>query len=176
MTCIVGIRRDGKVFIGGDSAGTDRYGSQRTRADDKVFVSQGFAFGFTSSYRYNLKPPTPREGVEPAEFMTTEFIDAVREVLKTGGYAKVENGVERGGSFIVGWRGELYHVEHDFQVGVVTDEHVATGSGVDLALGSLWTTERDRKLTVRRRIHLALGAAEQYDAYVRGPFKIVSVG
>jgi hypothetical protein len=52
---------------------------------------------------------------------------------------------------------------------------VAVGSGVELALGSLWTTQRDRKISVRRRIELALGAAEEYDAYVRGPVTIVSV-
>jgi hypothetical protein len=50
MTCIVGLRQGGKVFIGGDSAGISGW-DVTVRADPKVFLSGPYAMGFTSSFR-----------------------------------------------------------------------------------------------------------------------------
>ena len=116
MTCIAGVEHSGKVWIGGDSAGVAGY-ALTVRADEKVWVDNGFVFGFTSSFRmgqllrYNLSLPLQRYEVPESnaeaeiKFMTTHFVDAVRKVLKDGGYAKNDNGQERGGTFLVGWRG-----------------------------------------------------------------------
>lgn len=180
MTCIVGIETEDGVLIGGDSAGTAGY-SQVIRADEKVWSSGEFAFGFTTSYRmgqllrYNLSiPQTPHPGADQAtrdKWMTTTFIDAVRECLKKGGYAKVENGVEKGGSFLVGWRGSLYEVENDFQVGRSFDGFGATGSGYRVALGALAASTGKP----RERVRQALEIAARYDAAVNGPFVLVEV-
>lgn len=176
MTVIVGLRHAGRVYIGGDSAGVAGY-SLAVRADEKVFKNGEYVFGFTSSFRmgqllrYNLTPPAPRENVDPVTFMSTEFIDAVRDVLKKGGFAKVDNAVEQGGEFLVGWRGGLYHVGLDFQVGAALTDFDACGVGEDVALGAMQVLEtRDPRARVRR----ALEAAEAWNAAVRGPFTIVS--
>lgn len=181
MTCIVGVETDKGVIIGADSAGTGGW-SQTIRADEKVWRSGQFIYGFTSSFRmgqllrYNLSlPRTPEKGAKQAErdrWVTTEFIDAVRTTLKTGGYAKVENGVETGGTFLVGWRGTLYKISSDFQVGRSVDGEDAVGSGGDIAMGALFAAKGDP----RKRVKVALEAAALYNAAVAPPFKILLGG
>ncbi len=181
MTCIVGIETPDGVLIGGDSAGTAGT-SQVIRADEKVWRSGEFAFGFTSSYRmgqllrYSFSvPQTPHLDADQAtrdKWMTTTFIDAVRKCLKDGGYAKVQNGVEEGGTFLVGWRGSLYTVESDFQVGRPLEGFEAVGSGFRFAVGVMAATSQRKP---RERARLALEVAATYDAAVNGPFHLVEV-
>ena len=101
MTCIVGIEDGGRVIIGGDSAGVGGY-SLTTRADEKVWVSGEFAFGFTTSFRmgqllrYKFTPPAFPEGIDLDAYMATVFVDSVRQTMKDGGYAATNNGRERG--------------------------------------------------------------------------------
>lgn len=178
MTCIVGLETLDGVIIGGDSAGVAGY-SLTIRADEKVWKQDEFVFGFTSSFRmgqllrYNLSiPRVPTKDTKPAElvrWMTTEFIDAVRKTLKAGGYAKVESGVERGGCFLVGWRGALYVIDSDFQVGRATHGYAAVGCGGDIAVGALFAARGEP----RGRVKTALEAAAEFSAGVAGPFHIV---
>jgi hypothetical protein len=199
MTCIVGLVDDGAVYMGGDSAGVEglRIG---VRADEKVFhlnekswrtrldprellkpVNHLVVMGFTSSFRmgqllqYNLRLP---KGMANAKdlygFMVTDFISAVRETLKEGGYSKVSENVESGGTFLVGLRGRLFCIEDDFQVGENIESYHAVGCGSDLALGSMYATGK-MGLPPRERVHLALEAAETWSAGVSQPFVIKSV-
>ena len=50
MTCIVGLVENGKVYIGGDSAGVAGL-DVRMRSDEKVFTKGNMIFGYTSSFR-----------------------------------------------------------------------------------------------------------------------------
>ena len=50
MTCIVGLVDNGKIYMGGDSAGVSNL-DIRIRADQKVFKTGEFIMGFTSSFR-----------------------------------------------------------------------------------------------------------------------------
>lgn len=181
MTCIAGIAQDGKVWIGGDSAGVAGY-TLVVRADEKVFVRGEFAYGFTTSFRmgdllrYAFSPPEQTSKQEDREYLVTSWTDALRQCLKAGGFAKVENGVERGGSFLAGYRGRLYEVCGDFQVGEAASGYAAVGCGVEIALGALFATGDDREwLPPEGRILTALAAAETHSAGVRGPFTVVSV-
>ncbi len=62
MTCIVGVVKDGVVYIGGDSAGVSGLRLIK-RKDSKVFKRKGFIIGYTSSFRmgqllrFKLDPP-----------------------------------------------------------------------------------------------------------------------
>jgi hypothetical protein len=122
MTCIVGLVDGGRVFVGGDSAGVSGL-SLQVRADEKVFRNGPFVMGFTSSFRvgqllrYRLRPGAHPDGVCALEFMATVFVDEVRRCLKEGGAAKKENEIEEGGTFLVGYRGRLFRVDDDYQVG-----------------------------------------------------------
>lgn len=177
MTCIAGLVSDhGSVWIGGDSAGVAGLDLQ-VRSDTKVFRNGPFVMGFTSSFRmgqllrYAFTPPDhdPRKDAEA--FMVTTFIDAVRDCLKKGGYARKTNEAESAGTFLVGYRGGLYRIDSDYQVGIPADGYAAVGCGDQIALGALYAS-RDSGLSSRERVIQSLEAAERFSAGVRGPFVV----
>ena len=172
VTAIVGLAHAGRVYIGGDSAGVAGM-SLTVRADTKVFRKKGYLFGFTTSFRmgqlirYSMKLPKPRGDLDA--FMATTFVDALRQCLKTGGWAAKENDREEGGTFLVGVKGRLYAVYDDYQVAKAADGYAAVGCGDQIALGALFATA-GTGLSPRRRVKKALAAAERFSAGVRGPF------
>lgn len=175
MTCVVGLEHRGHVWIGGDSAGVSGW-ALTARADEKVFRNGPCVMGFTSSFRmgqllrYSLTIPPQHEGVGDEEYMVTAFVDAVRECLKAGGYAKKENEVEAAGQFLVGHRGTLWKVDSDYQVGRSLCGYAAVGCGDEFALGALHATAGDAP---KRRINRALYAAADHSAGVRPPFTVI---
>lgn len=178
MTAIVGLAQDGKVYIGGDSAGISGL-SLSVRADTKVFRKEDYLFGFTTSFRmgqlirYSFDLPKPKGELE--SFMATTFVDALRECLKTGGWARKENDREEGGTFLVGVRGQLFTIYDDYQVARAADGFAAVGCGDEIALGALYATA-GTGLKPRQRLKVALRAAERFSAGVRGPFVCLSLG
>jgi ATP-dependent protease HslVU (ClpYQ) peptidase subunit len=172
MTAIVGLAHNSRVYVGGDSAGVDGF-SLVVRADTKVFHNGPYLFGFTTSFRmgqlirHALVPPEPDGSLD--KFMSTTFIDAVRSCLKEGGWARKESDREEGGTFLVGILGRLFVVYDDYQVGQAAAGYAAVGCGAELALGALFATE-GTDMKPRRRVTLALQAAERFSAGVRGPF------
>jgi ATP-dependent protease HslVU (ClpYQ) peptidase subunit len=179
MTCIVGIAEGGKVYIGGDSAGVGGGLSLMVSARPKVFRNGDFVIGYTDSFRlgqllaHSLTPPKrhPDTGID--KFMMTTFIDAVRDCLKTGGYAKKDNEVEKGGTFLVGYCGRIFLVENNYQVLEYEDGFAACGCGDQIALGAMYANPAARPLD---RLRIALEAAERYCAGVRGPFHFEQIG
>ena len=175
MTCIVGVVDGNRVVIGGDSAGVGGLHLQ-IRKDPKVFRNGPFLFGCTSSFRmiqllqYAFVPPPhhPPE-LDDSAFMATAFVNAVRDCLKDGGFAAKDRDVESGGTFLVAYRGRLYEVADDYQVGEMADPYNAVGCGYSYALGSLYATEGQ---DAEARVTKALEAAERHNAGVRGPWVI----
>lgn len=175
MTCIVGIKHDGGVWIGGDSAGSAGH-SIAIRADPKVFRVGPAVIGFTSSFRmgqalmFGWTVPKRHGDVDLFEWMCTDFIDAVRARLASAGFRRRENEEESGGVFLVGVEGGLFRIDSDFQVGVDGRGYDAVGCGEDLAKGSLFTTGGDRPA---ERIKTALAAAAAHSAWVAPPFLVI---
>jgi ATP-dependent protease HslVU (ClpYQ) peptidase subunit len=177
MTAVVGLVQSGTVYIGADSAGVAGM-SLTVRADAKVFRKGRYLFGFTTSFRmgqlirYALTLPEPAGDLDA--FMSTAFIDALRECLKTGGWAAKENEREEGGTFLVGVKGQLFAIYDDYQVAKAADGFAAVGCGDQIALGALFATA-ETELSPRRRVLRALTAAERFSAGVRGPFVCLKV-
>jgi ATP-dependent protease HslVU (ClpYQ) peptidase subunit len=172
MTCIVGIAHNNKVYIGGDSAGVSGL-DIIIRKDKKVFKSGPFLIGFTSSFRmgqllnYNLDVPERKSDEDIMQFMVTTFVDSVRECFKDGGYTRVSDSRETGGSFLVGYEKRLFHVESDFQVGEAISGYDACGCGTPYALGAL---RNSTKLSPLKRLEQALETAAEFSAGVAPPF------
>lgn len=178
-TCIVGLIDDGGVYIGADSAGVGDDGSLLLRDDKKVFRRGPFLIGFTGSYRlgqllhYSFEPPELPGLMDELRFMSTLFVDAVRQCLKDGGYAEIRDGREStNGLFLVGFRGNLYRIDVDYQVGVPLYPFCAVGSGFQVAHGALYASAATGKLP-RQRVVEALEAAEHFVTTVRGPFLVM---
>jgi ATP-dependent protease HslVU (ClpYQ) peptidase subunit len=174
MTCIVGLVHEGKVYIGGDSAGVAGY-DLTVRRDPKVFRNGPFLMGFTGSFRmgqllrYAFTPPAHPDGMEVHRYLCTIFTDAIRECFKAGGYAKKESEQESGGFYLLGYQGHLFRMEGDYQVGDAADDFDAVGYGEQIARGALYATFGFPPLV---RMNLALNAAERMSAGVRSPFTI----
>lgn len=172
MTCIVGLQHDGKVTIGGDSAGVAGY-SITVRADTKVFTVGPYLMGFTTSFRmgqllhHTFKPKPPKGNLD--RFMVAEFIPGIMDCLETGGWLSTENGRREGGTFLVGVHGRLFSVHDDFQVGSPVDGYESVGCGDEIALGSLHSTTGKPP---RARVKAALTAAAHHSAGVTPPFVI----
>lgn len=160
--------------MGADSAGTSGW-SLTVRADAKVFRNGPYLMGFTDSFRmgqllrYSLEPPVPTGDL--SRFMATTMIDTVRSCLKDGGWAAKDSDRERGGQFLVGVAGRLFNIHSDFQVGEMADGYAAVGCGEDIARGALFATTG---MAPKKRILLALQAAERHSAGVRAPFTVLS--
>lgn len=169
MTAIVGLVHDGAVHIGGDSAGVAGW-TLAVRADAKVFRNGPYLCGFTTSFRMGqlIQYGTlPKPTGDLHRFMATTFIDALRDALKAGGWAERSNEREAGGEFLVGVSGRLFTICGDYQVGENADGYAAVGVGHEIALGSLYSTAGT---PAKRRVRLALEAAERHNIGVRGPF------
>lgn len=192
MTCIVGLVHDGKVTIGGDSAGVAGLDFW-IRADQKVWAKDGWVFGGTTSFRmlqilrYSMVLPKRHPDTDLMQFMVTEFIDAVRKCMRDGGFMTKDKEAEQGGTFLVGTAGRLFRICGDFQVGESTTPYDACGCGEPFARGAMAMstgvqlpadpggTVLMRPMAPRERVLGALQAAETHSAGVRGPFHIVSI-
>lgn len=182
MTCIVGIERNGKVIMGGDSAGIAGY-TKSIRADEKVFINGNFIFGFTSSFRmgqilrYGFTPPKRHPDMDLYEFMVTEFIDSVRTRYRNAGYLTINNSLESGGEFLVGTEGHLFSVHEDFQVGKTLAGYEAVGCGAEIGYGAVFALRQANKsLSDEDIIRVALEAASHHSAGVAAPYKILTLG
>lgn len=178
MTCVVALRHDGVIYMGCDSAGVGGWYSRMKRVDPKIYRVGEMLIGFTTSFRmgqllgYSLELPKHHADVPIEHWMATDFINAVRRVLKDGGFAEKEKEVEKGGIFLAAYRGRIFEIESDYQVGEREEPYNAVGCGQDLALGALYASERGIVTGPRVRVELALEAAAAFSAGVYAPFRI----
>ena len=177
MTCIVGFIEGKTAYIGGDTFGSDgRTGCEVFRS--KVFKVGNFVIGGTSSFRmldlleFSFEPRNPYPDDDMDKYMRTIFVNAVRGCLSSGGFKTVENNVESGGNFLVAYKDNLWEIQNDFSV-LNRRPYSAVGSGEQVAIGSLYTTEK-MKLTPKQKITFALEAACKHVVSVRGPYTILN--
>ena len=177
MTCIVGAVESGSVYIGADSMGSSGYCSQTIR-QPKVFLLQDrFIVGYTTSFRmgqiieHDFIAPKHPNGMSVETFMTSVFINDLRECLKNKGWAEKEKERESGGNFLVGYQGRLFEVQGDYSVLETTDGYNAVGSGYAYALGAMSCAVGGP----RQRILTALIAAEKFTPSVSGPFTVLKL-
>ncbi len=176
MTCIVAVEHEGKVYMGGDSMGTngwDAHVIEFKKVFHKPSLSGKFLFGYTTSFRmgqllqFELSIPQQEEESD-MNYMVTKFVPAVQKLFKDKGFSKVENNQEEGGSFLVGYKGKVYQVENDFQVMRHRNGLYAVGCGRDYALGSLATSQGG----IMERILTALVVAGEFSIGVCGPYYV----
>ncbi len=181
MTCIVGLAHQGKVYVGGDSAGVDQSFSLAVRADRKVFRNGEMVFGIAGSFRvgnllqHRLVVPQREENVDLFRYMVTDFIDAVRKTMHDGGIMLKEDNLESmEGDFLCAVGGRIFVVYGDMQVGENLEPYVCIGVGGPIAEGVMFALSPDRVtgFTPEERVRIALEAAEEHSGGVRGPFHI----
>jgi ATP-dependent protease HslVU (ClpYQ) peptidase subunit len=177
MTCVVGLVENQRVYIGVDSSSVQGW-TRRVSALNKVFRSGPFLISYTTSFRmgqlleHHLKVPKQAEDEPDMSYMVTKFVEAARKLMKDKGYSKVESNAETGGQFLVGYRGHLYSIQNDFQVGEMVEGLDAIGTGSDYALGAMKALE---ELPPTRRIKKALQITSYFNMGVCSPFYVRSI-
>jgi hypothetical protein len=183
MTCIVGLKHNNKIYIGGDSLGINDKYQKTIRLDEKVFIKNDMIFGFTHSFRmgqiirYAFDIPQRMVSLTDMDYLVGHFIPALMQAYEEHGFLKkADDSESEGGTFILGYNGTLYCIEDDFQVGIPKLPYIAVGAGEDVAMGSMFTTGKlDKKVTPEKRISLALDAATEHSAAVSPPYVILSI-
>jgi hypothetical protein len=192
MTSIVGMidKKKGNVMIGGDSAGVSGLDISVV-SQPKVFKKGDFIFGCTTSFRmiqllrfsFNIPNVTQNQAgfgslnqndVDIYEYMCTRFVDSLRNCMKEGGFLTNQNGVETGGTFLIGYKNRLFRIESDFNVHELLQGYDAVGCGTNYVLGTLFAIERKcPELDMREKLTSALECAVEFSGGVRPPFTFV---
>jgi hypothetical protein len=165
--------------MGGDAAGVAGL-DLCIRKDPKVFFNRDFLIGFTSSFRmgqilqYRFEPPAHDPVVPVDTYMRTSFIDAVRKVLEDCGNMRKVNDEEYAGTFLVGYRGRLFCIENDFQVGECVYPFNAVGCGSEVAKGVIHAL-LETDILDDDKVRKALSITSEHNAGVRPPFTILSL-
>jgi ATP-dependent protease HslVU (ClpYQ) peptidase subunit len=181
MTCILGFKIDGHVYIGADSAGTEEETLRFIhRKDSKVFKVRDFVIGGMGSFRmlqllkYSLVPPKRKATEDIEQYLCSKFIKKLRECFKYGGFATMKDEQESGGDFLVGYQGRLFRIYTDYSVEESLDDYNACGSGAPFALGAMKILE-NVDMDPEERVTKALEVSEYFNAGVHSPFVIESI-
>jgi len=183
MTCIVAIKKDNKVYMGGDSALVDNNAGIKVKiATPKVFDCFSYIIGYAGSARmgqllFNYFQPSdpPRNPYELEMHMVTTFVDELRALAEEKGL-RLDTGSEEMNDFasiLVGINGRIFVIEPDWQASEWLCDYAAIGSGMELAIGSLYTTNK-LKVKPEERIKLALETASEHSTSVCEPFHTVT--
>jgi len=175
MTCILGLIRQGHVYLGADSLKIDGWHRIRTPRP-KIFRKGSLLIGSENSQRvsdiieYNLDLPADG-GMAPDEYLGSAFIPALRACLAEHGGLK-DGQMEA--VLMIGYRGGLFVIGEDFTLSEIATSYEAIGAGAKYAMGYMYAMEKTC-LSPERLIENALTCAEYFCAGVRGPFVIFEV-
>lgn len=181
MTCIVAIANGEKVVMGGDAAGTEiSTGTIIATSIPKVFIKDEYVIGYSGSFRmgkwiqYSVELPKPpswaRGEAKLDEFINGYVVPALRKQAKD---ADLEPGEKEDFGFLVGLRGHLFELDESWAAFPTTTGYAASGSGADVALGSVFSTSSWKDS--RKRVLTALEAAYNHNAYVSPPFTVIEI-
>ena len=186
MTCVVGLVKSGKIYMGSDSSAVDVSGGHIfAQKNPKVFMVGQYGIAFTDSFRmgqilqYDWTPPKFTGNSRTLDkFMRTKFVESIKEAFKAGGYGNIGNQSESedsGGVFLIGVKGtgRLFYMDDDFQIGENILPYYAEGIGMDFALGSLFSTQTMRDPI--KRLEVALASASQFSIGVCPPYHFIEL-
>lgn len=179
MTCVLGIQQPEGCYIAADSASATEHYSDVSVAP-KLFTPVNvpeIIIGGTDSWRmlqllqYQLVMP-PFEDFPSEHRYVYELVERARSLMRAGGYSEVKDSVEKGGNFLVAFRGQLFDISSDFHVSQYRSGLYACGSGFYYALGAM---QMGRHIYMDRTAFLqkVLEATSTFQpAYVREPFLV----
>jgi len=170
MTCILGLIRNGHVYMGSDSLYLNGWHRVRT-SHPKIFRKGTMLIGTSGDQRisdiieYNFDPEEDYRD-DPVEFLGMDFLPAMRDAIKKHGGMKEE---DMEATVMVGYKGHLFIIGEDFTLSEIGSSYEAIGAGAKYAMGYMYAMEKTC-LSPERLIEQALSCAEYWCAGVRGPF------
>jgi len=179
MTLIASyIDKDKTVWLCGDSIGCSE-NNKTTRADMKIFYKDGYVVGFTSSYRfgqiirhYVKLPAIPKKTRNHNHII--KIIELISEKLHDNHWGQELNNHRWGGQLIIGWPGNLYSIDTDFQYSQSVDPFLCVGSGSNYALGALSSLSSNTILKPEGLLLQAARTSSKFCATVGPPYHIIN--
>lgn len=196
MTCIIGLKDNNYIYLGGDSAMSNTYTillskTQKVFKKIAVFENEKFNFEFGmgisgSGRQQNIlssvwEPPKfdwindDFSEEQLYEYLCGSFLSSIRKAFKDEGFMKIENHEESYyGCVMLCIFGRIFVINSDLFIRESEFEYEAIGSGAEVALGSLHSSEKYIK-DPEERIRIALEASETFIPSVRKPFHIIKI-
>ena len=180
MTCIIGLVRDGKVYMGGDGQYLD--GWHRIRSTNpKIFRLGDMLIGSDQSQRisdiiqYNFDPG-PDKCEDPADFFVQDFIPTLQNDLEEfGAKQRSQEGTDKmEAAIMIGYKGRLFVIGEDFALSQIASDYEAIGAGARYARGYLYAM-RETSNSPEKLIGGALECAAHFSAAVSEPFTILEI-
>ena len=187
MSCIVAVTDGKKIWMGADSAGTSPNTlDQVSCKTPKIYKEGDFIIGTVGCLRgmqlmQNYLDMEERGEAIAAVPEATPFeivsglVEDMRQLFSHYGYTQMDSGKETGGNFLIGYRGSIFLVQPEYDIIEPGFPYYSVGNGDSAAFGVLYAT-RERRVSPKDRVIMALEAAEMFNAAVRRPWVIESVG
>lgn len=175
MTCIVGLKANGKVYMAGErAASTDD--TILNLSKPKVKVIGPYIIGFAGSMdgqrlTYSFDPPRPHADEDLDIFMNTRFMKYLRDFYDEWW---VDTSKDAELSLLIGIRDKLYeHNASDMSLNEFSSPFVSIGSGAPFAMGHLSATAM-AKGSPENRVESAVKAAIKFSPSCSGTVDIVT--
>lgn len=142
MTCVVGYKYDGKVWLAGDQRGGSIYFCEDHKSLSKVFEVKDFIIGYTDSFRmgqilqYSWSPPVKQEGQDDDSYIYRDIVNSLSAVFDSCEFGSKEGVEKRAGKFLLGWKGRLFTVQSNLSI-LEHDDFTACGCGENFARGAM---------------------------------------
>ena len=122
-------------------------GYDNTIREDKMYIGLA-GWGFLNNYlKYSFKAPPLNEKQEFIDYLYNDFLNQLRkELMEKDLLGKKDDVFASESGMVVVYGGEIYEVYSRFSVDEC-DEYAVTGSGWELAIGSLYTNLHFHKKT-----------------------------
>jgi ATP-dependent protease HslVU (ClpYQ) peptidase subunit len=177
MTCIAVVRDkvNNKLWMAGDRGVSDD-NVINVSSSPKIWKKEGYLFGYAGSMdgdriKHLFVPPQFEGRGSIDKFMYSKFLKALRNFYE-GWWVDTSTSSDFG--MIICIRGKIYeHNAGDMSLTQYEQDYLAMGSGSDLALGSLYSTQKQKD--ARKRAVLAVNAAINHSMSCKGPIDILSI-
>jgi 20S proteasome alpha/beta subunit len=175
MTCIVGLRANGKVYLAGERAASNEESIMHL-TKPKIYKIGPYVVGFAGTMEgqrlaYTFDPPRPHEDEDLDQFMHTTFLKYLKDFYEEWW---IETGKESELSIIIGIKDRLYeHSSSDMSMNDYSVGYISIGTGAPYAMGYLYgLTSFDNP---EEAVQGAVKAAIKFSPTCSGSIDILSV-
>lgn len=172
MTCIAAIKAEDGIYMMADRQASSEYRVRYYCAKPKIFIRSGMLIGMAGSgtdaliVEHRMEFPEHASDEDAFTYLAKRWLPAYREALKEEERITERDGKKIAESVVlIGYQGELFEVDDEFDLVDEREGIAAIGSGHDLAKGSLYTTGLLLGVDLRpqERLRVALTAARRFD-------------
>lgn len=187
MTCIVAFKTiEGNSVIAGDFMASNGHHFRKV-ATSKVFLkSDKCAIGYTSSFRmgqileHYWSLPARVEDQDVDSYVNVDIIESLRATFSAYGYGlKTSNGTtieDIGGTFLLLYEDRIYEIQCNYSALDYESGIVAVGSGMDAALGALFSLLPVSNDNVEELLGNVFSAVNKVTASVSPEFSFIILG